>query len=91
MQRIIKTVLLVLFFTWGINCINGSKNSLPFFAYLDLSTKGGSSFAVAQITPGSGVSDIPLNTSIQATFNSAFDSSSVTSSTFFLTKVEILF
>ncbi|WP_061278536.1 Ig-like domain-containing protein [Leptospira interrogans] len=86
MQRIIKTVLLVLFFTWGINCINGSKNSLPFFAYLDLSTKGGSSFAVAQITPGSGVSDIPLNTSIQATFNSAFDSSSVTSSTFFLKK-----
>lgn len=86
MQRIIKTILLVLFFIWGINCINGSKNSLPFFAYLDLSTKGGSSFAVAQITPGSGVSDIPLNTSIQATFSSAFDSSSVTSSTFFLKK-----
>ncbi|EMK03207.1 Ig-like protein [Leptospira kirschneri str. MMD1493] len=86
MQRIIKTILLVLFFIWGINCINGSKNSLPFFAYLDLSTKGGNSFAIAQITPGSGVSDIPLNTSIQATFNSAFDSSSVTSSTFFLKK-----
>ncbi|UOG30921.1 Ig-like domain-containing protein [Leptospira noguchii] len=86
MQRIIKTILLVLFFIWGINCINGSKNSLPFFAYLDLSTKGGSSFTVAQITPGSGVSDIPLNTSIQATFSSAFDSSSVTSSTFFLKK-----
>ncbi|EMY77118.1 Ig-like protein [Leptospira weilii serovar Ranarum str. ICFT] len=85
MQRIIKTSLLALFVVWGVNCVNGNKNSLPFLAYLDLSNKAeGSSFAVSQITPGSGVTGIPLNTAIQVTFNEALDASSVTSSTFFL-------
>ncbi|WP_061249220.1 Ig-like domain-containing protein [Leptospira alstonii] len=89
MQRIIKTILLVLFVVWGVNCVNGNKNSLPLLAYLDFGgDRTNSAFAVSQITPGSGVTGIPLNTSIQVTFNGALDSSSVTSSTFFLKQGE---
>ncbi|MBW0434041.1 Ig-like domain-containing protein [Leptospira yasudae] len=89
MQRITKTMLLVLFLAWNANCVNGSKNSLPFLAYLDISGKG-NSFSVSQITPGSGVNGIPLNTAIQVTFSEAFDPSSVTASTFFLKQATTL-
>ncbi|TGM95838.1 Ig-like domain-containing protein [Leptospira yasudae] len=89
MQRITKTMLLVLFLAWNTNCVNGSKNSLPFLAYLDISGKG-NSFSVSQITPGSGVNGIPLNTAIQVTFSEAFDPSSVTASTFFLKQATTL-
>ncbi|MCG6192933.1 Ig-like domain-containing protein [Leptospira sp. FAT2] len=89
MQRITKTILLVLLLVWNANCVNGSKNSLPFLAYLDLGGKG-NSFSVSQITPGSGVSDIPMNTAVQVTFSEAFDSSSVTTSTFFIKQATTL-
>lgn len=87
MSNAIKIFVLILTIFGNSNCVNGSKNSLPFLAYLDLSGKSKDSpFTIAQITPGSGVSNIPLNTSIQVTFSSDFDSSSLNSSSFFLEK-----
>ncbi|MGJ4753495.1 Ig-like domain-containing protein [Leptospira kmetyi] len=85
MFTIRKVVVSILFFTWTLNCVTGDKNKLPFLAYLDL-VGNSNSFFVSQITPGSGTSNIPLNTSIQVTFNAAFDSATITSSTFILHK-----
>ncbi|TGM07126.1 hypothetical protein EHQ76_05235 [Leptospira barantonii] len=87
MSNVTKIVIVILTVIFNSNCVNGSKNSLPFLAYLDLSSKSkDSSFTIAQITPGSGVSNIPLNTSVQVTFSSDFDSSTLNSSSFFLEK-----
>ncbi|WP_167482441.1 Ig-like domain-containing protein [Leptospira yasudae] len=84
-----RTIALILFWIWCANCVNGDKTKFPFFAYLDLSGKT-NSFAVSQITPGSGVSGIPLNTSVQVTFNAPFDGLTVTSSTFFVKQGNVL-
>ncbi|TGL82504.1 hypothetical protein EHQ72_03915, partial [Leptospira yasudae] len=89
MQRMARTIALILFWIWCANCVNGDKTKFPFFAYLDLSGKT-NSFAVSQITPGSGVSGIPLNTSVQVTFNAPFDGLTVTSSTFFVKQGNVL-
>ncbi|PJZ31857.1 hypothetical protein CH378_01210 [Leptospira kmetyi] len=85
MQRMIKTILAILLIAVNIGCVNGSKTSLPFLAYLDLSNKS-NSFSVSQITPGSGVSGIPLNTAIQVSFSGSVDASSINASTFYLTQ-----
>lgn len=87
MSKIARKIVYILFLIYigTTNCVAGDKNKLPFLAYLDL-VGNSNSFFVSERTPGSGVSNIPLNTSIQATFSSEFDSSSVTSSTFILHK-----
>ncbi|WP_165783233.1 Ig-like domain-containing protein [Leptospira barantonii] len=79
----IKIILTILLIAVNTGCVNGGKTSLPFLAYLDLSNKA-NVFSVSQITPGSGVSGIPLNTAIQVTFSGSIDTSSVNASTFYL-------
>ncbi|PJZ58414.1 Ig-like domain-containing protein [Leptospira barantonii] len=81
MQTITKIILVFLFAVASLSCVNGSKSSLPFLAYLDLSNKS-NPFSVSQITPGSGVTQVSLNTAIQVAFSASIDPSSVTSSTF---------
>ncbi|MCG6167510.1 Ig-like domain-containing protein [Leptospira sp. FAT1] len=83
MIRTVKTIVLILFLIWCVNCVNGDKTKFPFLAYLNLGRET-NSFAVSQITPGSGVNGIPLNSSVQVTFNAPLDGSTVLSSTFFI-------
>ncbi|MBW0434042.1 Ig-like domain-containing protein [Leptospira yasudae] len=83
MKRTVKTIVLILFWIWCADCVNGNKTKFPFLAYLNLGTET-NSFAVSQITPGAGVNGIPLNSSVQVTFNAPFDGSTVASSTFFI-------
>ncbi|MBM9498998.1 Ig-like domain-containing protein [Leptospira sp. 201903071] len=81
MQTITRIIFIFLLGIANVSCVGGNKNSLPFLAYLDFGNKT-NLFSVSQITPGSGVTGIPLNTAIQVAFSSSLDPSSVNSSTF---------
>ncbi|AOP33601.1 hypothetical protein A0128_06915 [Leptospira tipperaryensis] len=85
MKQILSlSFIFVLSFSGLLNCLDRGSNSLPpIFSYLDF--KGGSPtvpFGVSQISPGSSVNGVPLNTSIQVGFNHNLDSSSINSSAF---------
>ncbi|MBM9500132.1 Ig-like domain-containing protein [Leptospira sp. 201903071] len=77
-------MILVLSFFSFVDCLDrGSNNLPPIFSYIDL--KSGTPtvpFGVSQISPGSSVSGVTLNTSIQIGFNRNLDSSTINSSTF---------
>ncbi|WP_125179592.1 Ig-like domain-containing protein [Leptospira ellisii] len=61
----------------SIGCVNGKgKSTLPFLAYLDFSNRS-ASFSVSQITPGSNVTGVSLNTSIQVGFSEKLDPASI--------------
>ncbi|RHX86232.1 Ig-like domain-containing protein [Leptospira stimsonii] len=75
MQHLTKTIFISLLFVM-LNCIHGSNNQHPLYAYLKLASDA-TPFSVSQITPGSGVTNVPLNTSIQVTFSQNVDSSSI--------------
>ncbi|MBM9576887.1 Ig-like domain-containing protein [Leptospira sp. 201903070] len=78
------SLIFVLSFFCLVDCLNrGSNNLPPIFSYIDL--KSGSSpipFGVSQISPGSSINGVNLNTSIQVGFNRNLDSSTIHSSTF---------
>ncbi|TGK31010.1 hypothetical protein EHQ12_02905 [Leptospira gomenensis] len=78
MKPFIQTFIILLLLSSGsIGCVNGkAKSTLPFLAYLDFSNRS-ASFAVSQITPGSGVTGVSLNTSIQVGFSQKLDPASV--------------
>ncbi len=71
----------------SIGCVQGKGNSMPFFAYLDFSNRSiDSPFNVSQISPGSNVTGVSLNTSIQVGFSQKLDSSSIQSNSIQLTQ-----
>ncbi|MBM9576888.1 Ig-like domain-containing protein [Leptospira sp. 201903070] len=84
MQRSTKLILVLFLFVFQ-NCVKGSNSQNPLYAFLTF-PGGDAVFGVSQITPGSGVTGIPLNTSVQVGFNQEIDPSSISNSSFRMTQ-----